>query len=97
MAAAGNIACPFARARSARAFGSLRRVRLKLPPPSPGRRDNLDCFAGLDLGFGAARQNLDAAVIAADGIASEFTFVPAHHASIGDGAMAAEDRRLHRP
>src|SRR5580700_6718251 len=70
---------------------------LRLPPPSPGRGDNLNRLARFDLGLRATGQRLDAAVIAADGIAAELARAPAHHAGIGHGAETAEDRRLHRP
>src|SRR6202167_5793150 len=66
------------------------------PSPSRGRHD-LDRLARFDLGLGATRENLDAAIIAADGIATELTRLAAHHAGVGDSAKPAEDRRLHRP
>ena len=56
---------------------------IPFPPPPSGRRDDLDRFARLDLGLGAAGQDFDAAVVAADGVAAEFAFAPAHHARIG--------------
>jgi hypothetical protein len=45
----------------------------------------------------AARQNLDPGVVAADGVAVEFAGLAAHHAGVGDGAVAAEDCDVRRP
>src|SRR5208282_5857577 len=67
-------------------------------PPSPARRrDDLDRLARLDLGLPAAGQDFDASVVAADGIAAEFAFAPAHHPGVGNRAMTAQDRSIHRP
>src|SRR6516164_7775571 len=72
-------------------------LRSAFPPSSSRRRYDLDRLARFHARLRAAGQDLDAAVVAADRIAAEFAWLAAHHAGAGNGAMAAENRHVHRP
>ena len=74
---------------------TLRELRSPHPPPVGVTISTASPV--FHLGLGAARQDLDAAVVAADRVAAKFTGLATHRARVGDGAKAAEDRRLHRP